>query len=67
MHIADFEIGTGCTFVIAEIGNNHNGSFTSAINLIDKAQAAGADCVNFQMHHLAQFYRLRSSIKICKL
>jgi sialic acid synthase SpsE/sugar phosphate isomerase/epimerase len=60
MHIADFEIGTGRTFVIAEIGNNHNGSFTSAINLIDKAQAAGADCVKFQMRHLDQVYRHRS-------
>ena len=52
---------------IAEIGNNHNCSFTSAIDLIDKAQATGADCVNFQMHHLAQFYKRRSPKKYADL
>ncbi len=50
--IANFEIGKGRTFIIAEIGNNHNGSFERAIEMIDLAQAAGADCVKFQMRHL---------------
>lgn len=58
--IANFEIGAGRTFVIAEIGNNHNGSFDRAIEMIDKAHAAGADCVKFQMRHLDQVYRQRS-------
>jgi sialic acid synthase SpsE/endonuclease IV len=58
-----FEIGLGRAFVIAEIGNNHNGSFDRAIEMIDKAREAGADCVKFQMRHLDQVYRKRSLIK----
>jgi sialic acid synthase SpsE/sugar phosphate isomerase/epimerase len=58
--ISQFEIGAGRAFVIAEIGNNHNGSFERAIEMIDKAQEAGADCVKFQMRHLDQVYRQRS-------
>ena len=58
-----FEIGSGRAFVIAEIGNNHNGSFERAIELIDKARAAGADCAKFQMRHLDHIYRERSLSK----
>ena len=36
-------------FVIAEIGNNHNGDINIALQLIDAAHAAGADCAKFQM------------------
>ena len=60
MRIAKHEIGTGRTFVIAEIGNNHNGSFDLAVKLVDQAVAAGADCAKFQMRHLDQVYRQRS-------
>ena len=48
MHIGSFEIDTKRTFIIAEIGNNHNGSFKLAGDLIDKARDSGADCVNFR-------------------
>ena len=58
-----FEIGSGRAFVIAEIGNNHNGSYERAIELIDMARAAGADCAKFQMRHLDQVYRERSLSK----
>tara|TARA_A100001011_G_C14256735_1_gene820404 strand:+ start:180 stop:1169 length:990 start_codon:yes stop_codon:yes gene_type:complete len=34
--------------IIAEIGNNHEGSFQNAIKLIDKASEAKADAVKFQ-------------------
>ena len=36
------------TFFIAEIGNNHEGSFKNAIKLIDQAKKSGADAVKFQ-------------------
>ena len=36
------------TFVIAEIGVNHNGSMDLARQLIDAAAKAGADAVKFQ-------------------
>jgi N-acetylneuraminate synthase len=58
--LAQYEIGTGRTFVIAEIGNNHNGSFERAIELIDRAAETGAECAKFQMRHLDQVYRQRT-------
>ena len=36
------------TFIIAEIGNNHEGSYTNAIKLISKAASCGVDAVKFQ-------------------
>jgi N-acetylneuraminate synthase len=44
------------TFVIAEIGNNHNGSLALAKKLIDLAVAAGADCAKFQLRSLGSLY-----------
>jgi N-acetylneuraminate synthase len=37
-------------FVIAEVGINHEGVFDKAIQMVDAATAAGADCVKFQCH-----------------
>lgn len=45
------------TFIIAEIGNNHNGDIERAKKLIDLAIDAGADCVKFQMRNLKSLYR----------
>ncbi|GMA61014.1 N-acetylneuraminate synthase [Alicyclobacillus fastidiosus] len=39
------------TFVVAEIGVNHNGSLALAKKLVDAAVAAGADAVKFQSFH----------------
>ena len=36
------------TFIIAEVGVNHNGDLVKANQLIDAAVAAGADAVKFQ-------------------
>lgn len=43
-------------FVIAEIGNNHNGSLDLAKRLIDAAADAGADCAKFQMRDMETLY-----------
>lgn len=40
------------TFIIAEIGVNHNGDMALAETLIDGAIAAGADAVKFQAFHV---------------
>lgn len=36
--------------VIAEIGINHEGSYEKAVQMVDDAAAAGAECVKFQSH-----------------
>lgn len=36
------------TYVIAELGSNHNGDMALARKLIDQAKQAGCDCVKFQ-------------------
>lgn len=36
--------------VIAEVGINHEGSYDKAIELVDAAHSAGAECVKFQCH-----------------
>jgi sialic acid synthase SpsE/sugar phosphate isomerase/epimerase len=58
--IGNYQIGTGRVYIIAEIGNNHNGSFDRAIEMVDLAHEMGADCVKFQMRHLDQVYRSRT-------
>ena len=55
--LAGRAIGEGApSFLIAEIGNNHNGSLEIALQLIDAAAAAGADCAKFQMRDMNQLY-----------
>ena len=44
-------------FVIAEIGNNHNGDINSAKELVDLAVDSGADCVKFQMRDIKSLYK----------
>ena len=36
------------TYIIAEIGANHNGDMNLAKKMIDKAKECGADAVKFQ-------------------
>jgi len=42
--------------LIAEIGNNHNGSLKRSFELIRKAKSCGADIVKFQMRDLNSLY-----------
>lgn len=44
------------TYIIAEIGVNHNGNFNEAIRLIDAAKEAGVDAVKFQKRDLKSIY-----------
>lgn len=44
-------------FIIAEIGNNHQGDIALAKQLVDLAVNAGADCVKFQMRNMASLYK----------
>ena len=41
--------------IIAEIGNNHEGSFSLAKKLIEKAAKAGVDAVKFQTFETEEF------------
>ena len=45
------------TFIIAEIGLNHNGSIKLAKKLIQEAKEAGADAVKFQKRDLKSLYK----------
>ena len=58
IQIGNFTIDAASpTFIIAEIGNNHNGSLELAKKLIDEAIAAGADCAKFQLRSMKALYR----------
>jgi N-acetylneuraminate synthase len=54
--IGKHNIGAGRTYVIAEIGNNHNGSLDTAKKLIDMAKRAGCDLVKFQKRDIDTVY-----------
>ena len=57
LQIGNRKIGLGePSFVIAEIGNNHNGKLEIALQLIDAAHAAGVDCAKFQMRDMSRLY-----------
>lgn len=43
-------------YIIAEIGNNHQGDLAMAKQLIDLAHEAGADCAKFQMRQMSALY-----------
>lgn len=60
MKIGQVEIGGKHTFIIAEIGNNHNGSLERAKQMVDLAAGMGVDCVKFQMRHINELYRKRT-------
>jgi N-acetylneuraminate synthase len=55
--IGDRLVGDGQpTYIIAEIGVNHNGILDLALELIDVAVDCGADAVKFQKRNLDQLY-----------
>lgn len=44
------------TYIIAEIGNNHNGDINLARKLVELAKKSGADCVKFQLRDMSSLY-----------
>jgi N-acetylneuraminate synthase len=52
-------IGGERVFIIAEIGNNHQGDLAMAKRLVEAAIEAGADCVKFQLRNREALYRNR--------
>ena len=63
MNVSNFIVGKARVFIIAEIGNNHNGSYDLAVKMVDAAIDAGADCVKFQMRNMTSVYRKKSLVK----
>lgn len=60
IQVENFILGGDRTFIIAEIGNNHNGDFKRAKLMVDKAVDMGADCAKFQMRQINEVYRSKS-------
>ncbi len=60
MRIDGSKIGKGRSYIIAEIGNNHNGSLSDAKKMIDLVAETDADCVKFQMRNMQETYRKKS-------
>lgn len=58
MRIGEKNVGIGYpTFVVAEIGINHNGSLPLALELVEVAAAVGVDAVKFQKRTVNVVYR----------
>jgi len=53
----------GKTFIIAEVGNNHNGSVDEAKKLVDSAILSGADAVKFQLRDMSTLYAVDQGSK----
>ncbi|MCT1997290.1 N-acetylneuraminate synthase family protein [Brachybacterium muris] len=49
------------SYIIGEIGNNHQGDLQLAKALVDHCVDAGVDCVKFQLRDMASLYRSGSS------
>ena len=53
--IGNKTIGEGNpTFIIAEVGINHDGDMQSAIELVNQAKNSGADAVKLQTYNTEQ-------------
>ena len=42
-------------FIVAEAGNNHEGSFDKAVKMVYKASECGADAIKFQTFKTEKF------------
>ena len=51
------------TYIIAEVGGNHDGDLTKAIELVKQAKSAGASAVKFQKRDAADLLNFGEKIK----
>lgn len=58
------ESSAGKTFIIAEIGSNHNRSLALAKEMINMAAEAGADAAKFQIYSAATLYSARDDARL---
>lgn len=65
MHIKSFS-DIKKIFIVAEIGNNHEGSVNNAIKMIEQAALCGADAVKFQTYKLDKFISTKTNKKTYK-
>lgn len=47
-------------FIIAELGQNHQGDMEVAKRMIREAKESGADCVKFQKSHLSSKFNQKA-------
>jgi sialic acid synthase SpsE len=66
MRIADFEL-EGRVMVVAEVGNNHEGSLTRAHDLVTAAADAGVHAVKFQTYRTSLFANARDRVRYDRL
>jgi sialic acid synthase SpsE len=66
MLIADFDTAAK-VLIIAEIGNNHEGSYALAEELVGRAAEAGADAVKFQTFRTEEFVSHKDEARFRRL
>lgn len=54
-------------FIIAEIGNNHEGSYENALKLINEAKKTGADAVKFQTFKVENYISIHQQERFKRL
>ena len=54
-------------FIVAEIGNNHEGDLQTALDLVDAASKTGVDAVKFQTFNPKYFYAISETERIKQL
>ena len=62
----NLELTNKKTLIVAEVGNNHEGSYSLAKKLIDKAKDCGVDAVKFQTFIPTLFYSIDADDKRMK-